>query len=333
MIPEPGDSEAPSAPQNLATTAVSYDSVSLAWDASTDNVGVEGYRVFRDGTELVPPASGTSFVDTGVSAATTHQYFVIAYDAANNQSVASASILVTTPFAPAATAAVNDIVMSLRTIGRKHRSATAQITIVDENATPLANATVSGQWSGLTTQSASGLTDGSGILSVSSSKVSQNASGEFRFTVTDVSASGRSYDPADNVETSDCITSEGAACGAPPPPPGDPVALTLGTVTMHLVQSRKHWRGTADVPVMGDLALLPGATVTGAWQLMGPGEVVEAELGSDAAVSDSAGVAHLTSPKQRAGSGEWFRLTITDVSAANGTFDGGSSTHDTPAVP
>ena len=336
MLPGPGDSEPPSVPQDLAATAVDHGSVSLAWTASSDNVGVEGYRVFRDGNELVPPATTTSVTDSGVTAGTTHSYTVVAYDAAGNVSAASAALDVPVPPAPVASVAVSDIAMGLRTIGRKHRAGVADIIVVDEGGTPLANATVSGDWSGLVTRSVSGLTDGNGILSVSSSKVSQNASGEFRFTVTDVSAAGRSYDPGDNMETSDCITTAGAACGAPPPPPpppGEPVVLTLGTVDMALVQSRKHWRGSADVAVLGDDIALAGATVTGDWQLMGPGEVVVAELGSDSTVSDGSGIAHLVSPKRRAGSGEWFRLTITGVSAANGTYDGGSSTHNTPAVP
>jgi hypothetical protein len=335
MLPEPGDSEAPSAPLNLATTSISTGSVGLTWDPSADNVGVAGYRVFRDGDELLPPVGGTSFSDTGVTAGATHSYTVVAYDAAGNVSAASAALDVPVPLPPAATAAVGDIAMALRIIGRKHQGATAGISIVDENSNPLANATVSGQWSGLVSQSVSGLTDGNGILSVSSSKVSQNASGEFRFTVTGVSASGHTYTPASNVETSDCINTDGAACGTPPPPPpppGDPVTLTLDTVTMALAQSRKHWRGTADVSVLGDETALTGATVTGDWQLMGPIGVV-AELGGDSAVSDGGGIANLSSPKQRAGSGEWFRLTITDISAPDGTYDGGSSTHNTPAVP
>lgn len=342
MLPEPGDSEAPSQPQNLATTNIATDSVSLEWNASTDNVGVEGYVVFRDGGELVPPATGTSFTDTGVVAGETYSYTVVAYDAVGNPSLASAALDVPVPLPPAATAAVGDIAMSLRTIGRKHQGATASVPIVDENANPIANATVSGQWSGLVSQSVSGLTDGNGMLSVSSSKVSQNANGEFRFTVTDVSTSGRSYDPAENFETSDCITTAGAACGTPPPPPpppppGESVVLSVDSVDMALVQSRKHWRGTADVTVLGDDSAFAGATVTGDWQLMGPGPgpdpVVVGELGSESAVSDGGGIAHLVSPKQRAGSGEWFRLTITDVSATNGTYDSGSSTHNTPAVP
>src|SRR5439155_5591024 len=59
------DTQAPTAPGNLAATATSSSSVSLSWTASTDNVGVAGYRVSRNGT-LVATVTGTSRTDTGL---------------------------------------------------------------------------------------------------------------------------------------------------------------------------------------------------------------------------------------------------------------------------
>ncbi|MCA9398380.1 MAG: hypothetical protein KC618_01440, partial [Candidatus Omnitrophica bacterium] len=90
-----GDTEAPSVPQNLSATAVSSSQIDLDWDNSTDNVGVTGYRIFRDGTELTTTAQ-SDYSDTGLSASTTYSYQVEAYDAANNTSAKSTSAQVTT---------------------------------------------------------------------------------------------------------------------------------------------------------------------------------------------------------------------------------------------
>ncbi len=85
----------PSTPQNLAPSNVAQTSLTLSWGASTDNVGVTGYRVFRNGTQVGTP-TGTSFNDTGLTASTTYQYTVAAVDAAGNVSAPSAALPVTT---------------------------------------------------------------------------------------------------------------------------------------------------------------------------------------------------------------------------------------------
>ena len=89
------DVEAPSVPQNLTATAVSQSRIDLSWDASTDNVAVTGYRVFRDGTEIATTAS-TTYNNTGLTPSTTYQYRVTAYDAAGNESSQSAPASATT---------------------------------------------------------------------------------------------------------------------------------------------------------------------------------------------------------------------------------------------
>ncbi|MDH2429114.1 glycosyl hydrolase family 18 protein [Sphaerisporangium sp. TRM90804] len=90
-----GDTTAPSAPGSLRSTGTSSSSVSLAWNASTDNVGVTGYNVYRNGTQ-VGTATGTTYTDSGLSASTSYTYTVRARDAAGNQSSASNQISATT---------------------------------------------------------------------------------------------------------------------------------------------------------------------------------------------------------------------------------------------
>src|SRR6266542_941269 len=90
-----GDTTPPSAPTNLHVTGTTSASVSLAWNASTDNVGVTGYDVFRGSTK-VATATGTSFTDAGLSASTTYTYTVKARDAAGNVSAASNQVSATT---------------------------------------------------------------------------------------------------------------------------------------------------------------------------------------------------------------------------------------------
>jgi len=57
----------------------------LIWRPSTDNVGVSGYDVFRDGTRVGTTAD-ISFTDTGLMMNTNHTYTVEAFDAAGNRS-------------------------------------------------------------------------------------------------------------------------------------------------------------------------------------------------------------------------------------------------------
>ncbi|MDG6101877.1 fibronectin type III domain-containing protein [Dactylosporangium aurantiacum] len=90
-----GDCSAPSVPAGLAVGGVTNTSVALSWSPSTDNVGVTGYQVFRDGAR-VGTVAGTSFTDTGRSPGQTYQYTVRAVDAAGNVSGPSAAVTATT---------------------------------------------------------------------------------------------------------------------------------------------------------------------------------------------------------------------------------------------
>ncbi len=89
------DTTPPTVPTSLTATAISSSQINLSWTASTDNVGVTGYNVFRGGVKIgtVP---GTSFQDSGLSASTSYTYNVSAFDAAGNTSAQSAGASATT---------------------------------------------------------------------------------------------------------------------------------------------------------------------------------------------------------------------------------------------
>ncbi|MBO9554981.1 glycoside hydrolase family 6 protein [Cellulomonas sp.] len=89
------DTTAPTAPTGLTAGTPTSSSVSLSWTASTDNVGVTGYDIYR-GTTLVGSSTTTSYSVTGLSAATTYSFTVKAKDAAGNVSSASSAVSVTT---------------------------------------------------------------------------------------------------------------------------------------------------------------------------------------------------------------------------------------------
>jgi chitodextrinase len=94
----PEDVTPPSTPQNLRVTGTSADSVSLAWEPSTDDVRVMGYWIYFDG--VVSRGTGeTRFTFTGLSPNTTHRFSVTALDTRypqGNESAHSNEVTVTT---------------------------------------------------------------------------------------------------------------------------------------------------------------------------------------------------------------------------------------------
>ncbi|AEI44538.1 glycosyl hydrolase [Paenibacillus mucilaginosus] len=89
-----GDTVAPSAPSGLVSTGKTSSSVSLSWNASTDNVGVTGYTVSYGGNSL--NVTGTTATVSGLAAGTAYTFTVTAKDAAGNVSAASSAVTVTT---------------------------------------------------------------------------------------------------------------------------------------------------------------------------------------------------------------------------------------------
>jgi len=105
------DTTPPSVPTNFAATPESSGQMKLTWTASTDDFGVAGYKVFRNGT-FIGSAKSTSYLDSGLQPNTAYTYQILAYDGAGNESAKCDPVTATTlsdatpPSAPTGVSAV-----------------------------------------------------------------------------------------------------------------------------------------------------------------------------------------------------------------------------------
>ncbi|KKS37653.1 MAG: hypothetical protein UV01_C0009G0061, partial [Parcubacteria group bacterium GW2011_GWA2_42_14] len=100
------DTTPPSAPANFSTYANSSSQVTLTWAASTDNIGVTGYKIFKNNSYLTTTAA-LYYYDYGVSPSTAYSYYVKAADAAGNESSPSLTAYATTPSTSTTTASTS----------------------------------------------------------------------------------------------------------------------------------------------------------------------------------------------------------------------------------
>lgn len=85
------DTSAPTVPANLRTSNLAQTTVTLLWNASTDNVGVTGYELSIDNGAAIN-VTGTSYNATGFAAGSTHNFKVLAKDAAGNKSAYATAV-------------------------------------------------------------------------------------------------------------------------------------------------------------------------------------------------------------------------------------------------
>ncbi|WP_223590750.1 glycoside hydrolase family 18 protein [Neobacillus bataviensis] len=89
------DRTAPTSPTNLHTTSITETSVSLAWNSSTDNVGVTGYDIYQN-NRLIGNVSSTQYVANNLTPNTSYSFYIKARDARGNISAASSALNVVT---------------------------------------------------------------------------------------------------------------------------------------------------------------------------------------------------------------------------------------------
>lgn len=99
--PPAPDTQAPSAPSGLTAGTPTPTTVGLSWNAASDNVGVTGYEVYRDGAKILT-TTNTDAAVSGLTPETSYSFSVRALDAAGNRSATSSAVSVRTPAAPVA---------------------------------------------------------------------------------------------------------------------------------------------------------------------------------------------------------------------------------------
>ncbi len=110
--PAAGDTEAPNAVTDLASSNTTSISTDLNWSDPGDNVGVTDYEVFQDGGSLGLTGGATTFNVTGLTPSTAYAFTVFARDAAGNISLVSNTENVNTPNDTEAPTAIADLLAS-----------------------------------------------------------------------------------------------------------------------------------------------------------------------------------------------------------------------------
>jgi alkaline phosphatase len=202
----------PGAPTGLAATA-GNGNVTLDWADNTES-DLAGYNVYRSTTQgagytkinsALVPKETSNYVDSTVTNGTTYYYVVTAVDTGTNESTYSNEVSATPN--EQQKVHVQNINMSLTQAG-KNWKAVAVVLIHNQSETPQVGATVTGNWylnGNLIQSGVSGITDGSGSVVITSPPRSAKSGDIFMFSVTNVTLSGYTYSPNENVETTDSI--------------------------------------------------------------------------------------------------------------------------------
>jgi len=123
-----GDTQAPTVPGNLAASGVTASSVNLTWAASTDNVGVAGYQIHRNGA-VIATVTSLSYTASGLNPSTAYSFTVTATDAAGNVSGASNTVNITT-----AASGTTNLALHKTTSESSHTQTYASANTVDGDA-------------------------------------------------------------------------------------------------------------------------------------------------------------------------------------------------------
>ena len=220
-VPAP-DLLPPSAPLGLAITGAGQTSVSLSWPAATDNVGVSGYSVYRNGAGVGTTAS-TTYTVSGLACGTSYSFAVDAYDAAGNHS-AKTTVTGATASCPAPTPT--------------DRTAPSQPSGLTVSAPTQTGVTVS--WTAST--------DNVGVAGygVYSNGASAGSTGSTSYTISSLSCGTSyafavdAYDAAGNRSGQVSINAATAACPSVPAPAPQGSAAVVGTQTVETTDDRNN---------------------------------------------------------------------------------------------
>ncbi|MCB9134117.1 MAG: choice-of-anchor B family protein [Anaerolineales bacterium] len=208
---------------------------------------------------------------------------------------------------------VASIVMSVQADGGNRAHAEALITIMSAENKPVSGATVSGTFSGDSSNSANGVTNDNGQITLSSSSIRNGAL--WTFCVDNVAKSGATYNPGANVETCD-------STGAPPTPTPTPNGNTMHIGDLDGISTpgtNSRWDAFITITVH-DASDNPiaGATVSGVWS--------NGASGSGSCVTNANGQCTLSKTNLR-NNVNAITFTVTNVTHASYTYQA-TSNHD-----
>ena len=205
---DPDDTTPPAQVTGLTATASSSSQIDLAWDANSES-DLSYYKVYRDGVYVAQISNSyTTYSDTGLTSDTTYTYEVSAVDDSGNEGTKSDPASATTLAGSTGDdyVYVSSIDWDLDHINGKnpYYRLDAFITILDSSGNAVSGATVTIDWTlpdgSVTRMSAT--TDSNGVATFT---VDPADEGTHTVTVVDVVAD-LSYDPTQNVETTDSFT-------------------------------------------------------------------------------------------------------------------------------
>jgi len=189
----------PAAPTGLTQTAATTSSVTLGWN---DVSGESGYRVERDisGTWTQVGSTGadvTSFTESGLSAGTSYDYRVYAYNSGGNSGYSNTETATTsTPPPPPSTIDMDVLsVVGDKYYVRKKVHGELTVHVRDGNGQNVTGATVFVSWTGDATGSVSGVTDGNGIVVLRTNPINTRKISTITMKVDNITKTGFSYNP------------------------------------------------------------------------------------------------------------------------------------------
>jgi chitodextrinase len=246
------DTQAPTAPTNVVATSRTATSIALSWSASTDNVGVTGYGLYRGGSR-VGTSSTTTGIFSGLSCGTNYTLGVDAYDAAGNRSsqtvvmVSTTACADTTPPSAPSNLTASNVTQTGLTLGWNASTDNVAVTAYDVYRAGSVVATVSG-----TSASQTGLACGT----------------QYTFDVVAKDAAGNSS-PKTSVQATT------AACSAPAPAPpsttwSGPITITTGGTYSG------SWESTSSSVPAVKIATTQPVTITGRVRNLAGGTLIDA---------------------------------------------------------
>ncbi|MGD0248674.1 MAG: ABC transporter permease subunit, partial [Candidatus Limnocylindrales bacterium] len=244
------DTTAPSAPAGLIAKAKSGTEIDLSWTASTDNVAVAGYKVYRDGA-VVATVGSTSWFDTGLAAGGEYSYEVSAVDAAGNESAKTSPVKQTTAkdsTAPSAPANLSATATAWNEVTLTWAASTDDVGVASYNI----------KRGGETIARVSGPT----LTFVDHTTTIQT---EYKYTVTATDAANNSSAPSNEVAVTTPVWKSCVTTTTPVDPVADSYVNQASPATNYGTETKLVALGTSEtVYLKFDLTNLPAGQITGA---------------------------------------------------------------------